>query len=278
MALDDEDTTALLYAVALRLARAQVPEEVAHAIMSARMTALLKRNGGVRGIATGTAFRRLVASCLARTYGGEIDEACAPFQYALRTRAGTECVGHLFRALTERDPNACILSVDGIGAYDHVRRDAMLGKLRTMPKAALILPFVRLSYAQPTAYVWTKEHGENCEVRQGEGGEQGDPLMPFLFALGIHDALEQVAAELLPGEEICAFLDDVYALCAPDRVVRVHELLSQKLKTVAGIQLHLGKTRVYNAAGEAPPRVAKINFDKNFGSDPASPDLVLSSV
>ena len=73
VALDDEDTTALLYAVALRLARAQVPEEVAHAIMSARMTALLKRNGGVRGIAAGTAFRRLVASCLARTYGGEID-------------------------------------------------------------------------------------------------------------------------------------------------------------------------------------------------------------
>ena len=29
-------------------------------------------------------------------------------------------------------------------------------------------------------------------ISQGEGGEQGDPLMPLLFALGQHRALEAI--------------------------------------------------------------------------------------
>ena len=44
---------------------------------------------------------------------------------------------------------------------------------------------------------------------QAEGGEQGDPLMPFLFANGIHGALEEVASSMEHGEQFCAFLDDV---------------------------------------------------------------------
>ena len=39
------------------------------------------------------------------------------------TRAGSDCAGHLFRAMTDIDPTT-ILSIDGIGAYDHVLRSA----------------------------------------------------------------------------------------------------------------------------------------------------------
>jgi hypothetical protein len=61
VALDDEDVAALLHFASLRLARAQVPKAIAEAFMLARMTALAKPHGGVRGIVTGSAFRRLVA-------------------------------------------------------------------------------------------------------------------------------------------------------------------------------------------------------------------------
>ncbi len=193
VALDDEDTAALLHRSALRLARAQVPEDITRAYMSARMTALCKLDGRVRGIATGTSFRRLVASCLARTVGAEVEQACAPYQYAMSTRAGTECIGHLCRAATDADATACVLSIDGIGAFDHVRRSAMLRKLLQLERAKSILPFVRMSYAQPTRYVWADDNGQVFEVEQHEGGEQGDPLMPLLFALGIHEALHEVA-------------------------------------------------------------------------------------
>ena len=57
----------------------------------------------------------------------------------------------------------------------------------------------------------TGDVGEPCSNLRG--GEQGDPLMPLLFAIGIQGALEEVAVSLEPGEQLCAFLDDVCALC-----------------------------------------------------------------
>ncbi len=255
IALDDEDSAALLHRCALRLAQARLPQDIADAFMSARMTALQKSNGKVRGIATGTAFRRLVAGCLARKIAPEVEQACAPYQYAMSTRAGTECIGHLFRAATDMDATATVLSIDGIGAFDHVKRAAMLRKLHELEGARAILPFVRLSYASPTRYVWTNDAGEDKFVDQGEGGEQGDPLMPLLFALGIHDALHEVAQRLRPGEDISAFLDDVYVLCSPDRVRDIYDMLSEALQRVAGIELHNGKTKVWNRAGREPPRL-----------------------
>lgn len=253
IALDDEDTAGLLHKCAVRLARANVPQDIAAAYMYARVTALRKPNGRVRDIAAGTCLRRLVASCLAKKVVPEIEQACAPYQYALSTRAGTECVGHLFRAATDSDATATVLSIDGIGAFDHVRRSAMLRKLHQLDGAKAVLSFVRLSSAEPTKYVWTDAAGIDHFVAQGEGGEQGDPLMPLLFALGIHDAFHDVAQRLRPGEDICAFLGDVYVLCSPERVRSIYDQLSEALKRIAGIELHNGKTKVWNRASHRPP-------------------------
>ena len=42
------------------------------------------------------------------------------------------------------------------------------------------------------------------------GAEQGDPLMPLLFSLVIHDPLEEASRELRPEEHFFVYLDDVY--------------------------------------------------------------------
>ena len=105
--------------------------------MRARLTALSKEDGAVRGIATGCTFRRLVA----RIQKFE-DE------YALSTRAGTDCVGHMLRAPTDMDPMACVLKVDGIGAHDHVLRASMLGPLVGMSHAQSLAPFVLAEHDQ----------------------------------------------------------------------------------------------------------------------------------
>ena len=41
-------------------------------------------------------------------------------------------------------------------------------------------------------------------ISQGEGGEQGDPLMPMFFALGQHSSLV---------EHVMAYLDDAGTSC-----------------------------------------------------------------
>ena len=127
-----------------------------------------------------------------------------------------------------------------------------------MLAARTILPFVRLSYGSPSSYTWVDEEGRQRTVTQAEGGGQGDPLMPLLFSIGIQGALEEVATSLAPGEHLCAFLDDVYLLCAPDRVVPLYKLLSEVFASEAGIRLHQGKTKVWNQAGSAPEDVQEL--------------------
>ena len=74
------------------------------------------------------------------------------------------------------DPNATLLSIDDVEAYDHVLRSSMLAKLLEVPGLRPLLPFVRAIYSQPSRYVWRDEVGRRHEVQQHEGGEQGDLL------------------------------------------------------------------------------------------------------
>ena len=115
---------------------------------------------------------------------------------------------------------------------------ATLSKLDRLPKARVMLPLVSMSYGKPSRYSWVHRSGATRIVDQAEGGEQGDPLMPMLFALGIHDALERARSELQDGEHLFAYLDDVYAVCQPGRVRDVYDSLSRHLREVAGIRLH----------------------------------------
>ena len=240
----------------LRLRR--VPEQTL--VIATPWDKLQKPEGGIRGIATSTSFRRLVAKTMAKQFMTDVEQACAPFQFALSTRAGTDCVGHAVRVVTDHDPEMTVLSIDGIGAYDHVYRSSILSKLHEIPSLRSMLPFVRKTYARASTYWWSDKDGVSHRIGQHQGGEQGDPLMPLLFSLAIHNALAEVKEQLLDGEFLFAFLDDVYVLAKPDRIRTIYDLLSVKLSTMAGIQLHTGKTRTWNKAGVCPARMAELEL------------------
>ena len=107
-----------------------MPDEVIRMLRMGRMTALQKPRGGVRGIVAGDIVRRLVSRAMAKQLGEVFEQATAPFQYALSTRAGCECVSHMLQGLTDLDAHATVMSIDGIGAYDSSSRRAMLDGLR----------------------------------------------------------------------------------------------------------------------------------------------------
>ena len=153
-----------------------------------RMVGLQKPDGGVRGLVMSDVFRRVVARTLAQQHAGAFQAACAPFQYALRTRAGAESLARAVRAACEADGRTTVLSEDGVGAFDHISRASMLRGLRCDPRLAALLPFVAQFYAEPSTYLFYDEDGVAHDITQAEGGEQGDPLMPALYALGQHPA------------------------------------------------------------------------------------------
>ena len=241
-------------------ARAQAPQVALDAIALSRLTALRKPTGGVRGIATGDVFRRLVSRTLARAFSGELDAATRPFQFALQTRAGTDSLAAMLRAAVELDPRATVVSLDGRSAYDTISRATILAKLRdTVPS---LLPFTRAMYARTSTYLWWDDEGRVHDIVQAEGVEQGDPLAPGLYALGQHDSLVAASASLRPDERLAAFLDDLYVVTVPERAAPLRRVVTGEVERGAGVEANLGKTRVFNAAGgDAPPGVDVLGPD-----------------
>ena len=133
------------------------------------ITALQKPDGGVRGITVGEVFRRLVSRTIAQQLAPAVEEAISPFQHALTTRSGCECVAHAVPALTDVDGRATILSIDGIGAFDLVSRGAMLEGLRTLDGGDAAFPFVKQFHGSPSRYIWEDEERVNHDILQGEG-------------------------------------------------------------------------------------------------------------
>ena len=56
------------------------------------------------------------------------------------------------------------------------------------------LPFSSMFHGTPSRYLWEDDADTTHTIVQGEGGEQGDAMMPLLFAIGQHPALEAVIA------------------------------------------------------------------------------------
>ena len=105
-------------------------------------------------------------------------------------------------------------------------------------------------HGAPSEYLWEDSCGTVHRIPQGEGGELGDALMPLLFAVGQHSALEEASAQLLPGEHLFAFHDDIYMVTMPERVGAVYAIVEEQLRTRARIRIHGGKTKVWNRGGE----------------------------
>ena len=129
--LENEGDSQRLVEVASALAMARVPEEIIEAIRLGCLTALSKPDRGVRVIVVGDILRRMVARTLAKQISKKVEEATAPFEYTLSTKAGCECVAHILQSLTDLSPEVTFTSIDG-GAYDLISRNAMLEGLFRM--------------------------------------------------------------------------------------------------------------------------------------------------
>ena len=90
-------------------------------------------------------------------------------------------------------------------------------KLASIPKLQSLVPLVRALYGNTSRFLWTDESGVVHTIIQAEGGEQGCPLMPALYALAQHDALVSANGNLLPIERVFSFLDDLYVVTCRTR-------------------------------------------------------------
>ena len=136
----------------------------------------------------------------------------------------------------------------GISAFDLISRAAMLDGMAQIRGGEAVLPFVLHFCSQPSQYLWTDTYWDNHVILQGEGrGEQGDALM--LYSVGQHGALQEVQDSLMNA---CSRTSTIFTLSVHPNAI--YKLLGQALAENARIEMHLGKTQVWNRSGHMPPR------------------------
>ena len=79
----------------------------------------------------------------------------SPMESKKGQKGGSECIAHAIQGLTELNPEATVLSIDGISAYDQISRAAMMDGFLSLCGGEAV-PFVRLFYGSQDAE--TVEH------------------------------------------------------------------------------------------------------------------------
>ena len=102
----------------------------------------------------GDVIRRLVVA-------QQMAKATAPHQYALSTRAGCECLAHVLEGLT----------LDGIGAFDTISREAMLRGLRQADDTTF--QFVSMFYGSPRSTCGKTTRARSTESRREKVARKG---------------------------------------------------------------------------------------------------------
>ena len=116
--------------------------------------------------------------------------------------------------MTDIDNDLVVLSIDGVGAFDHVSRACIFEQLEATPELHDLIPFVRQWYGGVSKFVWRDDSGSQHVIEQRDGGEQGDALMPALFCLALRPALLEIQSRLAAGDRVFAYLDDIYIVCS----------------------------------------------------------------
>jgi hypothetical protein len=102
-----------------------------------------------------------------------------------------------------------------------------------------LLPMVGQFYLRDGTLHFCGEDGERIRLRSVTGVQQGDPLGPVLFALGIHPALRAVQ-QRHPLVHILAYLDDVHLVGPQGAVYDAFQTLRAQF---AAIGLHTRKDK-----------------------------------
>ena len=101
-------------------------------------------------------------------------------------------------------------------------------------------------------HIWKDEVGDVQDIPQGDGGDQGDPLMPLLFSLAMHPSLVSTGPQCVLDEtenlqHPLWFANEIHVVQKGKKLFTFSEEITHSRITV-----HCGKTQLWNRSGTTP--------------------------
>lgn len=213
---------------------------------TASLIALQKPNNGIRPIAMGEVFRKLVSRVMLRQIGSAACEAVGEFQFGVARPGGLEAVVLALRVLLEDDPANVILSVDVSNAYNTFDRFKAMDLMLENPALAPCVPFLRMLYGSPAALVFDMDDDGPYVIESERGTQQGDPWSSLLFSLVHTDAMDRVRA-VHPGITALSYQDDTNIITDIHTAAAVFATVESEFSRV-GLSVNKSKCAVYTRA------------------------------
>ena len=159
-------------------------------LYGASLCALKKKDGGIRPIAVGSIFRRLVSKLACSFVSNEVADYFKPQQLGFGIKGGCEAAVHSVRSFILQDSSAEVLvKLDVKNAFNSVERDTLCHMIKE--KIPKLYSYLWQCYSEPSKLFYNGQTIESCV-----GCQQGDPLGPAIFSLAIQPVLENLKSNL----------------------------------------------------------------------------------
>ena len=212
-----------------------VPADFTHIFYGGKLTALSKKDGGVRPVAVGLLFRRLCSKLATASAREDAVSFLRPLQVGFGVRGGCEAAIHAARSFVvegrhQSDPFV-LLKLDFKNAFNCIRRDKIL--FTVFEKFPKIYQYVFNSYGSQSSLIFGDE-----TILSSEGVQQGDPMGSFLFATTIHSLVSGLQSSFNLW-----YLDDGVLAGDPATVAADFERIKSECASL-GLELSVEKCEV----------------------------------
>lgn len=211
----------------------KVPDVVCPTLFGASLTALNKKSGGIRPIAVGNTWRRLVSKIVVTRITPQLVDYFSPHQLGVGIKGGAEIGAHAARRYWSHahDTAKAFLKLDFRNAFNEIRRDSLLHIIKQ--RIPSIYSFINQAYAHPSSLFYG-----NILIPSLLGVQQGDPLGPGLYSLVIQPIIEAVTTEFNVW-----YLDDATIADIPEKVLHAFDTIRTMGEDV-GLHLNYEKCEV----------------------------------
>lgn len=161
-----------------------------------------------------------------------LEKKFQPIQVGFGSRSGCEAAVHATRTFLGGDSSQVLLKVDVKNAFNSIDRGTLLSEVKEHIPA--IFPYLWQCYSKPSKLMY-KEH----LVLSSMGCQQGDPLGPAIFSLGIHPIISSLDCNFNIW-----YLDDGTLGGQPDVVLGDLKVLIDRFNAI-GLELNFAKCELY---------------------------------
>ena len=173
----------------------------------ARRLIPLDKNPGVRLIAIGEVFTRILGKCIMTVMREDVKLAAGKLQVCVGHQAGGEATIHAMKEIFIDKEVEAAIPVDATNAFNSINREAMLHNIAV--KCPEINRYAQNCNGKPSKLfiVDWKKNGEKCILYSEEGTAQGDPIAMAMYALGL-SALQSELKHEKKNVKSAAYADD----------------------------------------------------------------------